>query len=410
MATFAAGAVPAAAAAEEYAPVDRVGPALSVPAATIESRLQCSPGLAGVSTHPVLLIQGTGATAEDNWSWTYQPALDRRGIPWCAIDLPDQATSDVQVAGEHVVHSLRVMAQRSGRKVSIIGHSQGGMVGRWALRFWPDTRQIVEDLIGFAPSNHGTTVARCTAEDPCSAAAWQQRDESAFVAALNSRAETFAPVSYTSIYTRNDQTVQPNRDAETGSSSLRTGDGRRTNVATQDICPAAPYEHLLIGLVDPVAHALAIDALANDGPADPARIPRSVCALVFHEGINPLTAGVDGAQAAASFGSYEARTLAAEPALKCYALAAGCAAATPRPAARSCRSKRRFTVTLPALRPGARVTLNGRALKARRLADRRLRSTVDLRGRARGTVTLRARGRTSAGRTVTIVRRYRTCG
>jgi len=404
--------------AAEYAPVDQPGPALSVPAAEIEARLQCSATpLTSGKVGPVLLLQGTGATAKDNWSWTYQPALDRLGIPWCTMDLPDQATSDVQRAGEHVVHSLRVMAKRSGRKVSIIGHSQGGMVGRWALRWWPDTRGLVEDLVGFAPSNHGTTQAQCTAEDPCGAAGWQQRDEANFIAALNSRQETFAPISYTSIYTRTDETVQPNQDAQTGSSSLRTGDGRRTNVATQDLCPAAAYEHLLIGLVDPVAYALAIDALTNDGPADPARIPPTVCAQVLHPGIDPITGPLAGVAALQSFQSYSARTLPEEPALACYVFENGCGsgggagsgAVKPAKLVRpNCQSRRRFSATFPALR-GAKGTLAGKRLALRRLKDGRLRATVDLRKRPRQTVTVRVRGTDRRGRKITVVRRYRTC-
>jgi triacylglycerol esterase/lipase EstA (alpha/beta hydrolase family) len=130
-------ATTASAADSDFAPPSVAGPALSISQATIESRLNCSPGVAGASRAPVLLVQGTGATAKDNWSWTYQPALDQRAIPWCTIDLPDQATSDVQVNGEFVVGAIRTMHARAGRKISIIGHSQGGMVPRWALAGGP---------------------------------------------------------------------------------------------------------------------------------------------------------------------------------------------------------------------------------------------------------------------------------
>ncbi len=34
----------------------------------------------------------------------------------------------------------------------MVTHSQGGMIGRWATRFWPDTRQMVDDIVGLAPS------------------------------------------------------------------------------------------------------------------------------------------------------------------------------------------------------------------------------------------------------------------
>jgi hypothetical protein len=62
----------------------------------------------------------------------------------------------------------------------------------YALRFWPDTRAMVDDLIGLSPSNHGTLDAIPLCEVGCAASIWQQRSNAKFIAALNSRAETFA--------------------------------------------------------------------------------------------------------------------------------------------------------------------------------------------------------------------------
>lgn len=385
----------ASASAQEFAPLDVSAPDPAVTAAEAAAVTSCSDGIEGAQVAPVLLLQGTGATAKDNWSWTYQPALTKLGIPHCTVDLPEQATGDVQRNGEFVVRAIRAVSERAGRRVSIIGHSQGGMVGRWALRFWPDTRRLVDDVIGFAPSNHGTTTAAATCGDGmCSAASWQQWDVSNFMKALNSRTETFAGISYTSIYTRLDEIVQPNLDAETGSSSLRTGEGMRTNVATQDICPNDPYEHLSIGLVDPVAYALAIDALTNDGPADPKRIPLTVCAEAFHPGIDPVTFPADSSAALASYQGYEAEEVPAEPALRCYTTAS-CA---PPPVATACRR----TITVRALRrPRARVA--GKRVRVRRRANGRL--AVRVAGGARVVI----RGRTRSGRTVRIIRRARAC-
>lgn len=398
----------ATARAEEFAPVDTPGPPLTVDADAVAKALSCSANVTGAQRTPVLLLQGTGATAKDNWSWTYEPAFDKLGIPWCALDLPQHATGDIQIAGQYVVQALRTMAERAGRKVSIVGHSQGGMVGRWALRWWPDTRKLVDDVVGFAPSNHGTTEASCSAQEPCSPAGWQQRDDADFIRALNSRQETFAGISYTSIYTRVDETVKPNQDPQTGSSSLRTGDGLRTNVATQDICPAAPYEHLLIGLIDPVAYALAIDALTHDGPADPARISRSVCLQVLHPGINPVTAPADGAAALLSFQGYKARTVPAEPPLACYTTAS-CPTTAPATTTKRCVKARRTTVALPRLRR-LTATVNGRPARTTRTKAGRPRVTVDLRGRAGRTVVVRARGIDARGRRVTVIRRLVVCG
>ena len=80
--------------------------------------------------------------------------------------------------------------------------------------------------------------------------------------------------------------VTPNAD-DSGSSSVRGGGGRITNVATQDICPANTSEHFIIGTTDPVAYALAMDALDHDGPASEARVDRAACAQAFAPGVDP---------------------------------------------------------------------------------------------------------------------------
>ena len=92
---------------------------------------------------------------------------------------------------------------------------------RWALRFWPDTRAMVDDLVAFAPPNHGSVAVDTMCIPDCAPAIWQQAYESRYMQALNSYNETFPPISYTNVYTRNDEFVQPNLDAE-GTSSLAT--------------------------------------------------------------------------------------------------------------------------------------------------------------------------------------------
>jgi len=66
---------------------------------------------------------------------------------------------DIQGAGGYVVNGIRTMYARAGRRISIYGHSHGGEVPRWALRFWPDTRRMFADAVGAARPNHGTVVA-----------------------------------------------------------------------------------------------------------------------------------------------------------------------------------------------------------------------------------------------------------
>jgi pimeloyl-ACP methyl ester carboxylesterase len=335
--------LPAGAGAATYAPVDQPGPALSVPQDKLDAALQCSGNL-GTGPAPVLLVPGTGSNPQHNFSWNWEPALTNLGISWCAVALPDNGLDDIQVAGEYVVNAIRTMYQRAGRRISILGHSQGGMIPRWPLRFWPDTRSMVDDQIGFAPSNHGTTGAEILCSISCAAADWQQSDKSEFIKAVNSYKETFAGISYTEIYSHFDEVVTPNSD-DTGSSSLHTGDGAITNVAIQDLCPADPSEHLAIGTQDKVAYDLAVDALQHPGPADPARAavgdPGICTPLALMPGINPATYPTDLAAAALDLATNTATAPAvqAEPPLACY-VTASCPAAVPSGATAGATTKK----------------------------------------------------------------------
>jgi hypothetical protein len=309
----------ASAQAITYAPVDQPGPALSVPQSDLDAALVCTGSVSGATRAPVLLVPGTGSSPPRNFGWNWEPALNNLGIPWCAVTLPDNALGDIQVAGEYVVNAIRTMYARAGRKIAILGHSQGGMMPRWALRFWPDTRAMVDDQIGMAPSNHGTSGAKFTCLNGCAPAVWQQSDTAEFIKAINSYQETFPGISYTEVYTKRDEVVTPNSD-DNGSSSLHGGGGEIENEAIQDICPLDLNEHNGLGTVDNVAYALAIDALEHPGPADPARIPSSVCNDPLMPGVNPMTFPTDAASTLEDdlTNIFTHPPVPAEPPLRCY--------------------------------------------------------------------------------------------
>src|ERR1700712_1917429 len=117
---------------------------------------------------------------------------------------------DIQVAGEVVARAIRTTYSHAGRQIAVVGHSQGGMVPRWALKYWPDTRGMVSDLVGLAPSNHGTVDAYGICSVSCAPAIWQQRTGSRFLKALNAGGETFGGIAYTQVYTATDEVVVPN--------------------------------------------------------------------------------------------------------------------------------------------------------------------------------------------------------
>jgi hypothetical protein len=324
-----------AAAATSYAPLDRRGPRLHVASATLAAALKCSGHLADATTEPVLLNPATGVTPEQNYSWNYERAFTAQHRPWCAVTMPQHTLGDIQTAGEYLVYAIRHMHALADRRIAILGHSQGGMSMRWALRFWPDTRAMVGDVIGMAGSNHGTTALATCREGitSCPPADWQQGAGSKFITALNSLTESFPAISYTEIYTHTDEVVTPNFRDATAVSALKPA-ANVTNVATQNICRLDVYEHLSIGTVDPVAYALVMDALTHTGPAVPSRISRSVCTKFYQPGVDPANAQTYLQILAAAPGLLSvslpdanlvgAPEVRAEPALRCYVFAGGC--------------------------------------------------------------------------------------
>jgi triacylglycerol esterase/lipase EstA (alpha/beta hydrolase family) len=314
----------AQAAPRPYAPLDRPGPALDVPAAKLRAAFSCTSGVSNAKRNPILLVPGTSLDPKPNYSWNYERAFKAKGWPYCTITLPFHTQGDAQVSGEYLVYALRTMHARAGRKVDILGFSQGGMLPRWAFRWWPDVRRLVNDAVGLDPSNHGTVFANgaCQGQGSCSPAGWQQTNDSHFIDALNSRAETFHGIDYTIIFSRADEIVVPNFD-DSGSSSLHTGRGRIANIAVQEICPNDTSDHLAMGSYDAVGYALAIDAFTHAGTADKSRIPPSVCGQPFHEGVNGSTFAGDYAGYVQAIGDAQSDhpNLAAEPPLKCYVFA-----------------------------------------------------------------------------------------
>ncbi|MFL6157085.1 MAG: esterase/lipase family protein [Marmoricola sp.] len=319
-----------------YAPLSRPGPALHVPTSTLAAALTCHNNLRTAPGEPVLLSPATGVTPQQNYSWNYERAFRSQKRAWCTVTMPFHTLGDIQTAGEYLVHAIRTMHAKAGRRIAVMGHSQGGMSMRWALRFWPDTRKMVDDVIGMAGSNHGTRSAAIAAPtgSKLPPASIQQGAGSAFIKALNSGAETFSGISYTEIYTHTDEVVQPNNSATSSSSSLHGGGGLITNVATQSICHGDFYEHLAVGTIDPTTYALVMDALSHPGPAKPSRIGRASCSKLYQPGVDPLDAQTYLQVLAAAPGLLAvsvpfvnlvgAPEVSKEPALRCYVYAQGC--------------------------------------------------------------------------------------
>ncbi|SDH14860.1 esterase/lipase family protein [Pseudonocardia oroxyli] len=299
---------PAPAPPVAWAPVDRPGPALTVPAAELEASVACTRATRA-SRDTALLLSGTGADPATSFDWGVRPLLTAEGFRSCYSTAPDRNTGDVAVRAEYVAHAIRTIAADTERKVAVVAFGEGGIAARWALRFWPDLRDQVSDVVLLGTPNGGLPL--CSAG--CSAADWQLATGSPFFQALDSGAATFPGIDYSVITSDLDTRVPPAAAALPGVAST----------TVQQVCPGREVEHLSLGLSDAVSLALAVDALRNPGPVDPTRIPPATCRDARPVEIQPGpqergTAAVLAAQ------NVTGAPVNGEPPLPCYTRADPC--------------------------------------------------------------------------------------
>ncbi|HVL33983.1 MAG TPA: lipase [Actinomycetota bacterium] len=248
------------------------GPPLETAPELLADAVMCPATFTGRS-EPVLLVHGTAVTADENWS-SYVTALTKRGLDVCTVDLPDRAFGDMQISAEYVVYAVRAIADASGKRVDLVGLSQGGLEPRWAVKWWPDVQARVDDLVDIVTPNHGIDTEGVCMRG-CVPSIWQMDENSAFLAALNAGDETPGTIDYTSIYSWTDLIVTPQFPDST--SRL---DGA-TNIAVQEVCPR-PVDHVQ-SAYDSVVYHLVLDAITRVGPANKLRVPLDVCAQPIME-------------------------------------------------------------------------------------------------------------------------------
>jgi triacylglycerol lipase len=212
---------------------------------------------------PVILVHGTFADMTVSWNF-FSPALVQAGYCVYALDLVNRGMAPMDQSADKLAAFIDEVMSRTGTsKVSLVGHSQGGMLGRYVARY-RGKLGVIDDIVGLAPSSHGTTnpLAPPLGGLGCPACA-EQAAGSAFMQKLNAGVEAPPPPSYTVISTRYDEVVTPYQ-----SQALEGA----TNVVLQQRCPEDVTDH--VGMIyDPIALQWTINALDRAGPADPAFRP-----------------------------------------------------------------------------------------------------------------------------------------
>ncbi|MER5880163.1 esterase/lipase family protein [Streptomyces sp. NPDC060235] len=263
-----------------------------VPAATAQAasapssgwnNYSCKPSAA--HPRPVVLVHGTFGNSVDNWL-ALAPYLTSRGYCVFSLDygqLPgvplfnglgpiDKSAAQLQVFVD------KVLAATGAAKADLVGHSQGGMMPRYYLKFLGGAAKV-NALVGIAPDNHGTTLSGLAnllpyfpgAADLLSSATPGLADQvagSAFLTKLNAGGDTVPGVHYTVIATKYDEVVTPYNSQFLSGSDVH-------NVLLQNLCGLDLSEHVAIGIVDRIAYHEVANAL------DPARASATTCASVF---------------------------------------------------------------------------------------------------------------------------------
>jgi triacylglycerol esterase/lipase EstA (alpha/beta hydrolase family) len=239
----------------------------------------CKPSSA--HPRPVVLVHGTLANSVDNWLGL-APYLVNRGYCVYSLDygqLPGVAffngLGPIEKSAEQLDAFVdRVLAATGAAEADLVGHSQGGMMPRYYLKFLGGAAEV-NALVGIAPSNHGTTLSGLTgllpyfpgAGDLLSAATPALADQvvgSPFLTKLNAGGDTVPGVAYTVLATKYDEVVTPYRSQFLSGPNVR-------NIVIQDLCALDLSEHAAIGLLDRIAFHEVVNAL------DPAHATPTTC-------------------------------------------------------------------------------------------------------------------------------------
>jgi pimeloyl-ACP methyl ester carboxylesterase len=266
-------ALPAAAGASYYVPYG--GAALAegawneawAPESVTGANNGCRPSSA--HPYPVVLVHGTLADEGSNWV-TLAPLLANNGYCVYAFNYGETLASlplipfitPGRIDGlDHIETSAkelssfvgRVLSKTGAAKVDIVGHSQGGMMPNYYLKYLGGASKVNE-LVGLAPSNHGTTLDGLTTlvdvfpfageivgsllEFLGAPALPEQEQGSTFMKKVYGAGDPIVSgVRYVVIETEHDEVVTPYTNAFLNDAGV-------VNVRVQAQCPADPVGHV----------------------------------------------------------------------------------------------------------------------------------------------------------------------
>lgn len=167
---------------------------------------------ASTGKDPVIIVAGTFSPAFANEPLAARLRSD--GYKVYIFELPTLGLQDIRKTAKALnTFADNVRAQTGASKVDLIGHSQGGLVGRAYIK-WYGGASEVDSMISLGAPHYGTYTANlatffgfgnCLTITACE----QMSIGSSFLADLNAGKDTIGNVAYTNIYTNYDELVRP---------------------------------------------------------------------------------------------------------------------------------------------------------------------------------------------------------
>jgi triacylglycerol esterase/lipase EstA (alpha/beta hydrolase family) len=243
------------------------------------NNFSCRPS--SVHPHPVVLAHGTFGNMTDSWQ-ALSPLLANNGYCVFAFDYGGSDGNSIQGYGPIETSAAQlgafvdhVLAATGASTVDIVGHSQGGMMPRYYLKFLGGASKV-GTLVGLAPSNHGTNIFGLTNllsafpggssfVTALCAACTEQVAGSAFLNHLNAGGDTVAGVKYTVIETAYDEVVTPFTSAFLRGPNV-------TNIVLQSQCLLDFADHLAV-IYDQIALRDVLNALDPAHAVSPRCVP-----------------------------------------------------------------------------------------------------------------------------------------
>lgn len=206
---------------------------------------------------PVVLVHATGVNLGANWA-TIAPTLANQGYCVYAFNYGMTWLSLGRIGGLGEISASaktldafvdKVRSSTGSAKVDLVGHSQGGMMPNYYLKFLGGAKEV-RTFVGLAPSNHGTTLSGIVTLGQAlnligftNSLLWgagvpglaQQMAGSPFQTNLFAGGDTVAGPRYVVIQTRHDKVVTPYTNA-----FLAGAD----NILIQDQCPGDWVGHV----------------------------------------------------------------------------------------------------------------------------------------------------------------------